>query len=541
MDRYDAIREQLKGAQSRGLDTLRERLNQVLDSLEGLKTSVQDALDRPAEEVFPLADIEASLQELEDEPPEPVAPPPGAITLEVIRNLDAARSQSDLLHELMGVLGAHTARTVVLVIRDGAVTAWSGVGFEDASTLEKWQGDIGSSSVLQSLVDNPRPMRCTPSSDPVMSVWLADIEPPVEALLVPVNLRGKLMGAFYADCVADGPWDPDSIQSLVAIGCWLIDTLHHRADGPSPMVSEVTDLEVADEEAAPVEADIPGMEEAEIVAAEEEFVEDAVEEMVSEERGYEVVEEVTAEVPEYDVAEEVAAGEIEVEVVEEAAAEEPETELVEPVSLEEPEVELVGEAVVEEPELVVGEEAASEAPEFEVAEPVEEVQLEQDPTFDPSATVQVDLEEIAEQVQPEEAAPDMADIEVEAAVDAEQPPVEPPPVQAVVPPPPLEGPDEAEVAVEEAAPQLSAEDETRHEEARRFARLLVSEIKLYNEEQVDQGRVHSDLYKRLKEDIDRSREMYEKRISPDIRAARDYFHDELVRILADGNSDALGM
>ena len=35
-----------------------------------------------------------------------------------------------------------------------------------------------------------------------------------------------------------------------------------------------------------------------------------------------------------------------------------------------------------------------------------------------------------------------------------------------------------------------------HEEARRLARLLVSEIKLYNEEQVEEGRRHRDLRRR---------------------------------------------
>ena len=69
----------------------------------------------------------------------------------------------------------------------------------------------------------------------------------------------------------------------------------------------------------------------------------------------------------------------------------------------------------------------------------------------------------------------------------------------------------------------------------------MSEIKLYNEDDVERGRTNADLYQRLKEDIDRSREMYEKRIPEEIRSAKDYFHDELVRILADGDSDALGM
>ena len=85
------------------------------------------------------------------------------------------------------------------------------------------------------------------------------------------------------------------------------------------------------------------------------------------------------------------------------------------------------------------------------------------------------------------------------------------------------------------------EDSKKHDEARRFARLLVSEIKLYNESKVEQGRKNSDLYERLKEDIDRSRQMYDERISDDVRKVSNYFYDELVRILADGRADALGL
>jgi hypothetical protein len=81
----------------------------------------------------------------------------------------------------------------------------------------------------------------------------------------------------------------------------------------------------------------------------------------------------------------------------------------------------------------------------------------------------------------------------------------------------------------------------KHDEARRFARLLVSEIKLYNEAKVDQGRKNNDLYERLKEDIDRSRQMYDERISDDVRKVSNYFYDELVRILADGKPETLGL
>lgn len=86
-----------------------------------------------------------------------------------------------------------------------------------------------------------------------------------------------------------------------------------------------------------------------------------------------------------------------------------------------------------------------------------------------------------------------------------------------------------------------AEDERRlHNDARRFARLLVSEIKLYNEKKVQEGRESSDLYHRLKEAIDRSREMYDKRVQTPVSQKFDYFHFELVNSLADGDESKLG-
>jgi hypothetical protein len=97
------------------------------------------------------------------------------------------------------------------------------------------------------------------------------------------------------------------------------------------------------------------------------------------------------------------------------------------------------------------------------------------------------------------------------------------------------------VAQRGAASTPAGEEQKKHDEARRFARLLVSEIKLYNETKVDAGRKNKDLYERLKEDIDRSRQMYDERISDDVRKTSNYFYDELVRILADGHADALGL
>jgi hypothetical protein len=89
--------------------------------------------------------------------------------------------------------------------------------------------------------------------------------------------------------------------------------------------------------------------------------------------------------------------------------------------------------------------------------------------------------------------------------------------------------------------EVASEEERRfHTDARRFARLLVSEIKLYNEQKVSEGRSQGDLYARLREYIDRSREMYDKRVKPEVAQRYDYFHHELVATLAEGDEAKLG-
>ena len=108
----------------------------------------------------------------------------------------------------------------------------------------------------------------------------------------------------------------------------------------------------------------------------------------------------------------------------------------------------------------------------------------------------------------------------------------------VAPPPDVRGPGLAFAAGR--APRPGGEN-ALHEEAKRLARLLVSEIKLYNEEQVLEGRRNRDLYVRLKEDIDRSRQIYEERVHESVRGSTDYFHQELVRSLAGGDTRALGL
>jgi hypothetical protein len=87
---------------------------------------------------------------------------------------------------------------------------------------------------------------------------------------------------------------------------------------------------------------------------------------------------------------------------------------------------------------------------------------------------------------------------------------------------------------------LSAEDADTHRKAQRFARLLVDEIKLYNQAKVNEGRRNKDLYDRLKEDIEKSRATFQKRYGNTAAASADYFSKEVVRSLAEDDMSVMG-
>ena len=97
------------------------------------------------------------------------------------------------------------------------------------------------------------------------------------------------------------------------------------------------------------------------------------------------------------------------------------------------------------------------------------------------------------------------------------------------------------IAVATLESDWTPEERDLHLRAQRFARLLVDEIKLYNQAKVAEGRAARDLYDRLKEDIDKSRASYHKRYGSTPAASADYFTKELVRILADNDASLLGV
>jgi hypothetical protein len=93
---------------------------------------------------------------------------------------------------------------------------------------------------------------------------------------------------------------------------------------------------------------------------------------------------------------------------------------------------------------------------------------------------------------------------------------------------------------EPPAPPADKNDEEDVAGARRYARLLVSEIKLYHEDSIAAGRRDRDLGSRLGGEIARARVLYEQRVPPHVRARAPYFDDEIVRTLANGDASLLG-
>jgi len=87
---------------------------------------------------------------------------------------------------------------------------------------------------------------------------------------------------------------------------------------------------------------------------------------------------------------------------------------------------------------------------------------------------------------------------------------------------------------------ISPDDQGVHRKAERFARLLVDEIKLYNQVKVAEGRKNKDLYDRLKEAIEKSRGTYQKRYGNTVAASGNYFQHEIIRSLAEDDVSIMG-
>ncbi len=133
---------------------------------------------------------------------------------------------------------------------------------------------------------------------------------------------------------------------------------------------------------------------------------------------------------------------------------------------------------------------------------------------------------------------EVAATKTETLVSAPLPPVAPAPaalvqIQSAPQPPPRE------VQPPEWG-TLGKEEQELHVLARRFARVHVAEIRLYQAARVENGRSAERLYAELKKEIDHARETFRQKFMLASSTMVDYFHLELVRSLAHDNVALLG-
>ncbi len=81
-------------------------------------------------------------------------------------------------------------------------------------------------------------------------------------------------------------------------------------------------------------------------------------------------------------------------------------------------------------------------------------------------------------------------------------------------------------------PRVDEADPEAVEKARRFARIIVSDIALYNQEAVIEGLENGTFYDLLGKDIDEGRDLYEGRVPGLIREKKDYYQEAFDNFIA---------
>lgn len=490
-EQSQALDTEIRSTVERSVEELRRELRRRFeDVLAEANLSLPDTLlseDRLADVVQPAVD-----SALAERPAEP-APAADATELrDALARIDAARTQADVLRSLAEEAARFGSRSAVFLIRGDDVRGWGGQGFETDWSSHRVDASQGA---WHRLTDDQGPQTLSSSERADLA---SRLDAPVagDAVLIPLVLRDRVAAALYVDRVGDDTLDVPALQSLAYVGALAIETLPLRsrhatstlavsagaAPTPEPSLPQPSPEIVAEPEPEPepepeVEIEVDDEDSELTVSEDTDFGADLGEVDLAVEE--DVPEEET--VPEVDEIDEDGAAET---VGWKVEAPEP------PPAAAEPEPEPEPEAVEPEP-------------------------VEDTPTATEPAT---------------EAEPPGEDATPAAAKS---------PTPQVQPPEDVQGPGWAFSSTPQQ--KMDDEEEARHEEARRLARLLISEIKLYNEDQVQEGRKNNNVVERLKEDIDRSRQLYEERVDPRVRDKTDYFYQEMVRLLGAGDPKTLGI
>lgn len=486
---------------------------------------------------------------------------------EALANIDRARSQAEILAALLRETGRFSSRAAVLLLRGTELRGWGGQGFGEAEPGIRDLAFAANDGNGWSRLPQGQTAVHLNATECAELCSRIDAPLPREGVLIPLVLRDRVAAGLYADRLRGG-LDASALQVLCYTAAMAIELLPFRERPFTPTLA-IEGAPSGDE--TPAEEPVPDSPLAAIAAAPEpDQVAPADEEPAAPQESApelsdtsDTLAETTAE-PTFEAEPEI---EPEVEMAPEPAVDYEAVPEPEPQAWSTPEPEPPVPTFEPEPERAPEPEPSPAATVYQPI-PVEAFQqAAPEPTPSYATASSADQTILMQRSSLREAPassptpppiPQQATREVQPPVETAPPPplrpvpaAEPAPVAAggaaggdgatpeVRPPSGVEGPGWAFSANRQ--PAVSPGEDAQHEEARRLARLLVSEIKLYNEEQVEEGRRKRDVYERLREDIDRSRQMYEERVEPRILKSTDYFYQELVRILAAGDAKALGI
>jgi len=594
-DRIAELDRQIAAAVERAVAEVRAELQGRLEkATEDLRATLGADLSGPSlpASYLAAADLEPLASQARDE----ATASTRTSTLDGFRDalltIDAARQQSAVLEALLGAARGYASRAGVFLLSPEGARGWAASGFADGGRFAEVTLEWNEDEAWRELHEGRGSVELT-AADCARLLARVEDSLPQGGALVPLVLRDRVAAALYADRLDDqAPWSLAALQALTWSAALALETLPFRQRSATPTLrslaeaGEVAGLEIWDPNGVVEEPAVLAAAQAPVMAAaalpepapasssmpappaawsDEAWEPEPLPEMVPSE-AFSFVDEPAAETaadippppapvetPEVEEEPAVAAG----WTYEEAPAPSPAPMIEEPYVAPVETVSETATAALELPEL----------PPLPTPLPIEEpaaasaLDMSEDDTYllsrDAAATT-TPAAAPAWSVPPPAATREMPSVDEDITHPGASPavtaPVQQPTKPAwqsggsteVAPPSDLQGPGWAFATtriptVQAATPAASPTEDATHDEARRLARLLVSEIKLYNEEQVEDGRRNRDIYERLKEDIDRSRQMYEERVDERIRNTTDYFYQELVRILAGGDPKAMGI
>jgi hypothetical protein len=483
-DRLRAIDEQISRLQSEFNDALaRMRESSASESLDGSPVSAAIAAHLQAAREQKLSGISA--------PESTQTAPDITVIKRAVAEIEKQHTHADVLRVLLTSAVQFADRVAIFVIKSEQAMGWQACEAADATNLESIRGvalPVSAETLLGRAISSGSAWSGGSGANDEDQLLIDQLGgEPKSLAAVPLTVRGKVVAVLYADAASSDPTaiNLDALELVSRVAAMAINLASAPAIAPAKRESEPATAPVSAEAETPSPAAIQPSDRAGVSETQSGYqphVEPAAHEVYAQP----VVEEAVPE-----------------PAVEEAVAERATEEAAEP-KIEE----TVATPVVEYAAQPMAEEAKAEPEEKSSAEQQEQVEVESTPTD--------------EHIEPEPSPPTLV------------------PSFASNYAAPLGAARRYGVTEPDLPIEVGEEERRLHNDARRFARLLVSEIKLYNEQKVKEGRSQNNLYERLREDIDRSRQMYDKRVAPPVAARHDYFHQELVNTLAEGDTSKLG-